>query len=158
MLSLIKMSFKMSSTNWPFVWSPGNVLITWKNTELSYIHGFPFELGDSSLLHQIVFPCRLMGRHLSVWWQHETERLKQFSHLARGFTRSLQPFWMTSSSKISCSYKNFEENLTNFVVNAVPASGLLPLSASTSAGTIMTKDGFHIYHITLGWALHLYEM
>ena len=32
-----------------------------------------------------------------------------------------------------------EENMSNFVASAVPADGLAPLGARTSAGIVMTK-------------------
>ena len=36
------------------------------------------------------------------------------------------------------SQQNLEENKANFVVTIVPADGLAPVGARTSAGTVMT--------------------
>ena len=38
-----------------------------------------------------------------------------------------------------------EENMSNFVISTVPADGLAPLGARTSADTEMTKDKYRIY-------------
>ena len=40
--------------------------------------------------------------------------------------------------------KNSEENISNSVSSTVPADGLAPLGARTSAGTVMTKLRSHI--------------
>ena len=46
---------------------------------------------------------------------------------------------LPSLYKISDSQRNFEENMANFSVSTVPAEGLAPVGARTSAGTVMTS-------------------
>ena len=60
------------------------------------------------------------------------------------------PFWITLSAQqrwlaITDSQRNLIENVCNFEVSNVPADGLAPLGARTSAGTLMSKFGSHIH-------------
>ena len=59
--------------------------------------------------------------------------------------RSRRSFWMISSSPQRWygiqNYWKLKENLFIFSVSTVPADGLAPLGARTSAGTVMTKFG-----------------
>ena len=41
--------------------------------------------------------------------------------------------------------RNFEDNMSNFVITTVPADGLAPLDARSYAGTVMTKFWSRIY-------------
>ena len=50
--------------------------------------------------------------------------------------------------KIIDSQRNFDGNMSEFVVSTVPADGLAPLGARPSAGTVMTNIRSYIYTYT----------
>ena len=68
------------------------------------------------------------------------------------FLGSRRPFWMMSSSQekyLSITSKQWYlvENMCNCVAIIVPADDLEPWDARTSAGTVMTRWGSHIYMV-----------
>ena len=66
--------------------------------------------------------------------------------MPRDFNRFCRPFWITSSGHRKRRWnRNIEENVSNYTVSSVPADELAPLGAKASAGTMMTKFGFHIF-------------
>ena len=103
-----------------------------------------------SVLPFHIFIPHLFILSLSTLWIVLVQSAKRFCIIFSAILNNV--IWSNKRRlKITYSQRHFIEIMHIFVVISVPADGLAPLGARTSAGTVMTKFGLVIYI----WDQHL---